>query len=176
MLCWASHANRDGTRDSMVKLDERDLKLLAVLQQEGRISKQYLAKRINLSPAACWKRLRRLETSGVIEGYSARISPSVFGQRVEILVKAELESHQASDFRRFESAVAEIPEITDCWAVGGGVDYILKFACRDIDAYQRLIDRLLDADIGLKRYFTYIVTKAVKTNPESPILSEATER
>lgn len=172
---WASIANRDGSSNSVVKLDERDLKLLAVLQQDGRISKHYLAKRINLSPAACWKRLQRLERAGVIEGYSARISPNVFGQRMEILVVAELESHRAPEIRCFESAVTQLPQITDCWAVGGGVDYILKIACRDIDSYQRLIDRLLDADVGLKRYCTYVVTKAVKTNPVSPILFEATK-
>ena len=146
----------------MMKLDDRDLKMLSVLQADGRISKNALAERVNLSPSACWERLRRLEESGVIEGYSARISPKAVGQKIEIIMQAELGSHRAADFRRFEAAVAAIPEITDCWSVGGGVDYFLKFSCADIDAYQRLVDQMLDTDIGLKRYFTFIVTKAVK--------------
>jgi len=147
----------------MMKLDDRDLKLLSVLQSEGRITKNDLAKRINLSPAACWERLKRLETNGVIEGYGARISDDVYGPRVTVIMQAELECHRSPDFTRFEMAIAQVPEIVDCWAVGGGVDYFLKFSCRDIDSYQRLVDRLLDADVGLKRYYTYIVTKSVKS-------------
>jgi Lrp/AsnC family transcriptional regulator of ectoine degradation len=79
-------------------------------------------------------------------------------------MQAELGSHRAADFRRFEAAVAATPEITDCWSVGGGVDYFLKFSCADVDSYQRLVDQMLDADIGLKRYFTFVVTKAVKSS------------
>ncbi len=152
-------------RMQQIKLDDRDLKLLSVIQADGRITKAELAKRINLSPTACWERLRRLEDHGVIQGYGARVSADAFGPRLTIIMQAELDSHQSSDFMRFEAAVAKMREIEECWAVGGGVDYFLKFACRDIDAYQRLVDRLLDADIGLKRYYTYIVTKTVKTVP-----------
>lgn len=146
-----------------MKLDDRDLKLLSVLRVEGRITNNDLAKRINLSPTACWERLKRLETSGVIEGYGARISDRIFGPRVTIIMQAELDSHRSPDFARFELAIARIAEVVDCWAVGGGVDYFLKVVCRDIDTYQRLVDRLLDMDVGLKRYYTYIVTKSVKS-------------
>lgn len=155
--------------DAMIKLDDRDLKLLSVLQREGRITKNDLAKRINLSPTACWERLKRLEDSGVIEGYGARLSPAAFGPVSTVIMQAELDSHRSSDFTRFEAAVAEIPEIVDCWAVGGGVDYFLRFVCRDVDSYQRLVDRMLDADIGLKRYYSYVVTKAVKATPVRPL-------
>ena len=153
----------------MIKLDDRDVKLLSVLQSEGRITKNDLAGRINLSPAACWERLKRLEESGVIEGYGARLSPAAFGPVSTVFMQVELDGHHAQDFTRFESAIAEIPEIVECWAVGGGVDYFLKFVCRNIDSYQRLVDRMLDADIGLKRYYSYVVTKAVKTTPFRPL-------
>lgn len=153
----------------MIKLDDRDLKMLSVLQRDGRITNNALAERINLSPAACWERLKRLEKSGIIEGYFARLSPAVTGRHVEIIMQAELENHRAADFRRFEAAVAEVEEIVDCWAVGGGIDYFIRFACRDIDAYQRLVDSLLEADIGLARYFTYIVTKTIKSAELPPV-------
>ena len=72
-------------------------------------------------------------------------------------------------YTSFDQAVADIPEVAECWAVGGGVDYFLKFICRDIDAYQRLVDRMLDADIGLKRYFSYVVTKSTKSRSQYPV-------
>lgn len=159
----------------MIRLDDRDIRLLAVLQADGRISKTALAGRINLSPAACWERLKRLEDAGVIEGYGARISAAAFGPFSTVILQAELASHRAGDFSRFEAAVRRIPEIVDCWAVGGGVDYVLRVVCRDIDAYQRLVDRMLDADVGLKRYYSYVVTKAVKGAPAVPLGALATQ-
>ena len=129
----------------MIKLDDRDLRLLSVLQTEGRITNTDLAKRINLSAAACWARLRRLETVGVLEGYGARISLSAFNSLSIIFMQAELASHQSEDFSLFEAAIQEIPEIVECWAVGGGVDYFLKFVCKDINTYQQVVDEIHDA-------------------------------
>ena len=74
----------------------------------------------------------------------------------------EIESHRAEDFRAFEAAVADREEVTGCWGLGGGFDYLLQVVTSDIDAYQRLIDGMLSSQIGLKRYFTYIVTGTVK--------------
>ena len=150
-------------------LDDRDLKILAILQKEGRITKAALAERVNLSPTPCWERLKRLEEAGIIEGYSARISLKAFGPMAVMFMEAELDSHKARDFDRFERAVREIDAITECWAVGGGIDYLLKVVTRDVDAYQRLVDRLLTADIGLKRYYTYVVTKRVKDSGVLPL-------
>ncbi len=151
-----------------MRLDERDMKILSVLQAEGRITKTDLAARVNLSPTPCWQRLKRLEDAGVIEGYGARISLAALGPLSIIFMEAEISSHRVEDFSRFEMALQEIPEIVECWAVGGGIDYLMKFICKDVGAYQRLVDEILQADIGLKRYFTYIVTKPVKSTPVLP--------
>ncbi|GLQ04824.1 Lrp/AsnC family transcriptional regulator [Sneathiella chinensis] len=153
----------------MLKLDDRDLKILAILQREGRISKAALAERIALSPTPCWERLKRLENAGIIEGYGARIALGSLGPMSVIFMQAELESHKSEDFERFEAAVRDIPEIVECWAIGGGLDYLLKVATRDVDSYQRLVDRILNMQIGLCRYYTYIVTKPVKVSPFPPI-------
>jgi Lrp/AsnC family transcriptional regulator of ectoine degradation len=77
---------------------------------------------------------------------------------------AELESHRSQDFQAFERALAPLDEVVACWAVGGGFDYILQVVTRDIDSYQRLVDHLLEARIGVARYFTYVVTKPVKSS------------
>jgi len=145
-----------------VRLDARDVEILRVLEREGRITKTELAERINLSPTPCWERLKRLEEAGIIEGYGARIALKALAPHVTVFVAAELVNHTTEVFRTFETAVQDIPEVTACWALGGGFDYLLQVVARDIDAYQRLIDRMLAAEIGLARYYTYIVTKPVK--------------
>ncbi|MDR0810135.1 MAG: Lrp/AsnC family transcriptional regulator [Gemmobacter sp.] len=151
-----------------MKLDARDIAILRVLSCEGRISKAALAERVGLSPTPCWERLQKLEKAGLIEGYRATIALRKLGPHVTVFVAAELADHTAAAFRAFESAVARHDEIIACWALGGGFDYLLQIVTRDIDAYQRLIDALLDARIGLSRYFTYIVTKPVKTSGAIP--------
>ena len=150
-------------------LDERDLRILSILAREGRISKAELARRVNLTPTPCWARLQRLEAAGLIVGYRAEIALAALAPHVTVFVLAELEAHRASDFARFEAAVEEEEEVTACWAVGGGYDYVLQVVARDIARYQDLIEDLLARRIGLKRYFTYVVTKTVKAGAAPPL-------
>ncbi len=153
----------------MLRLDSIDLKILAALQAKGRITKVALAEAVNLSPTPCWERLKRLEKAGVVKGYHAEIDLERIGSAATILVEVVLKQHRYEDFQRFETAIRPIDEIVECYATGGGVDYFLKVVAPDIDAYQRLIDRLLLAEIGIDRYFTYIVTRAIKTRPQPPV-------
>jgi Lrp/AsnC family transcriptional regulator of ectoine degradation len=146
----------------MVKLDKIDLNILSVLQRDGRITKLRLAETVNLSPAACWERMRRLEASGIIKGYGARIDVEKLARLTAVFVEITLKSHHQVDFRKFEEAVARESTIVSCFATGGGVDYVLKAVVPDIDAYQQMIDRLLTKEIGIDRYFTYVITKTVK--------------
>jgi Lrp/AsnC family transcriptional regulator of ectoine degradation len=154
---------------SRMKLDELDIKILAALQREGRMTKLKLAETINLSPTPCWERLRRLEQAGIISGYHARLDLDKLARATLVLVEVTLKRHQHADFQRFETAVRDVPEIVECYATGGGLDYVMKVVARDVDAYQRLIDRLLIEDIGIDRYFTYIVTKPVKQSAGLPL-------
>lgn len=149
-----------------MKLDPIDLKIVAALQRDGRMTKLRLAQEANLSPAACWERLRRLENGGVITGYTARVNLEPATPRTTVVVEISLKSHQQADFARFEEAIAKEKAIIACDATGGGIDYILRVVVPEIDSYQRLIDRLLDARIGIERYFTYVVTKRVKGPPD----------
>ena len=149
----------------MLKLDAHDIAILSVLAREGRLPKTALAQRVGLSATPCSDRLRRLEDHGVIEGYRAEVSLRRVAPHVTVFVTAELASHRAEAFAAFERAVAAEPEITAAWAVGGGFDYLLQIVTRDVESYQRLMDGLLERRVGLARYFTYIVTKAVKSAP-----------
>lgn len=153
----------------MPKLDSFDLAILQTLQENGRMTKVALAEAVHLSPSPCLERLKKLEKAGYISGYRAIVNLRKIAPVTQVHVEVTLTNHQAADFRRFEAAVMDIPEIVECAATGGGVDYMLKLVVRDVDAYQRLMDRLLDAGIGIDRYFGYIVTKPVKSG--SPDLS-----
>jgi Lrp/AsnC family transcriptional regulator of ectoine degradation len=151
------------------RLDAIDIRILAILQREGRITKLALAERAGLSPTPCWERLKRLERTGLIAGYHARIELRRLAPHAIVFAEVTLRSHRQVDFAAFEAEIRALPEVVECWAVGGGLDYLLKIVTPDIDAYQRLIDRLLGAGIGIDRYFTYVVTKPVKHSSELPI-------
>ncbi|WP_202351034.1 Lrp/AsnC family transcriptional regulator [Mesorhizobium sp. 113-1-2] len=151
------------------KLDAIDLKILEAIQRDGRITKLALAEQVGLSPTPCWMRLRKLEKAGIVSGYHARIAMRVVAPVATVLMEVTLASHRQADFDRFERVIRDIPEIVACWSVGGGVDYVLKVMARDIDAYQRLVDSLLEREIGIDRYFTYIVIKTVKDDIALPI-------
>lgn len=151
------------------KLDPIDLKILDAIQRDGRITKLALAEKVGLSPTPCWMRLRKLEKAGIVSGYHARIAMRAISPVATVLMEVTLASHRQADFDRFERVIRDIPEIVACWSVGGGVDYLLKVMARDIDAYQRLVDALLEREIGIDRYFTYIVTKTVKEESVLPV-------
>ncbi|KAB2670585.1 Lrp/AsnC family transcriptional regulator [Brucella intermedia] len=161
-----------------LKLDAVDLRILGAVQENARITKLALAEKVGLSATPCWLRLRKLEEAGVVTGYHAHIAYRKIAPIAHVIVQITLGNHRQSDFDRFERAITAVPEIVSCWSVGGGVDYFLMIVARDIDGYQRLIDRLLDQNIGIERYFTYIVTKLVKDEKTSAPLSlfkEATD-
>ena len=153
----------------MTRLDAVDLKILATLQAEGRITKAALAEAVNLSPTPCWERLKRLEKSGLIRGYHAEIDLEKLGAAATILVEGSSSSTATMTSSASRRRIRGVDEIVECYATGGGIDYLLKVVAPDIDAYQRLIDRLLLAEIGIDRYFTYIVTRAVKASFQPPV-------
>lgn len=146
-----------------LKLDKSDLEILRLLQRDGRMTKVKLAEAVNLSPSPCWERLRKLEKAGYITGYHADVDIRLLGSVTEVLVQITLENHRAADFRKFEDSVQAYKNVVDCWAVGGGIDYFLRLIVRDVGAYQDVMDQLLEAEIGIDRYFGYIVTKSVKS-------------
>ena len=151
------------------RLDAFDLRILEAIQRDGRITKLALAERVGLSPTPCWMRLRRLEKAGIVSGYHARLAIRRVAPIAMVLMQVTLGAHRQADFDRFERVILDMPEILACWAVGGGVDYLLKVIARDIDAYQRLVDGLLAREIGIDRYYTYIVTKTVKDETILPL-------
>lgn len=152
----------------MYKLDRYDLQILKTLSTDGRITKSRLAEIVCLSVSPTWERVKRLETMGLITGYRAVIDWATVFQSSQLVVEVRLDRHTASDMQRFEQRVMQAPEVTQCYATGGGVDYIVHVRARDIDHYQRFIDQLLLENLGIDRYFTYIVTKVIKKSQDYP--------
>ncbi|GGE03040.1 AsnC family transcriptional regulator [Aureimonas endophytica] len=152
----------------MHQLDAIDVKILAEIQREGRIAKTALAERVGLSATPCWMRLKRLEKAGIVAGYHARIDWRLVAPITTVIVEVTLGGHRQADFDRFERAMRTEPEVVSCWSTGGGVDYVLKVVARDVEAYQRLVDGWLEREIGIQRYFTYVVTKVVKDGIDPP--------
>ncbi|MEZ0603816.1 Lrp/AsnC family transcriptional regulator [Paraburkholderia sp. IW21] len=149
-----------------MKLDRYDLAILRILARDGRITKSRLAEEINLSISPAWERVKRLEEGGVIRGYRADIDWVRAFKGSRVVVEVTLARHTAQDMRRFEERIAAAPEVLQCHATGGGVDYVMHVIARDIDHYQRFIDSLLTDELGIEKYFTYIVTKVVKSSAE----------
>ncbi|WP_299904820.1 Lrp/AsnC family transcriptional regulator [uncultured Paracoccus sp.] len=150
---------------TQTRLDDRDIAILALLSREGRIAKTELAARVNLSPTPCWERMKRLEQAGLIRGYRAEIDLALLGPHVQVFVTVELDSHKAESFQTFERVVARMDQVTGCWALGGGHDYLMQVITRDVAAFQDLMDGMLESRAGVRRYFSYIVTKPVKDLP-----------
>jgi Lrp/AsnC family transcriptional regulator of ectoine degradation len=152
----------------MYKLDERDIQILSILQEEGRITKTALADRLNLSLTPSWDRLQRLEEEGIIESYGARLSSPFLKNFHLVITEVELESHKEGEFARFEDAIMGFDEVLSCWSVGGGLDYILKVLVKDVSDYQDFLKRVLKANIGLRRYFSYAVLDKIKDTDVVP--------
>lgn len=152
----------------MYKLDERDIQILSILQSEGRITKTALADKLNLSLTPSWDRLQRLEEAGIIDSYGAKLSSSFLSNFHLVITEVELESHKQGQFARFEEAIMRFDEVLSCWSVGGGLDYILKVLVRDVVDYQDFLKRVLKADIGLRRYFSYAVLDRIKDTDMVP--------
>lgn len=157
------------TKKGKLTLDVLDLKILAALQTDGRLTKAALADKIGLSQSPCWTRVKKLEEAGYIKSYRAEVDLSKLVSLTEIWTQIVLSNHRSADFDKFEQAVTALENVTECWAIGGGADYLVKFVVDGIDAYQHLIDSLLESEIGIDRYYTYIVTKAVKDIASPPL-------
>jgi DNA-binding Lrp family transcriptional regulator len=143
------------------RLDRIDISILAQLQQNSQITNLALAEAVNLSPSPCLARVKRLEKAGYITSYNARINLAKLVDHIVVFTEVSLEDHRRNDFIRFESTLRKYSALQECHLVSGGYDYILKFTVRNVFHYQQLMEDLLSQDIGIAKYFSYIVIKSV---------------
>ena len=119
-------------------LDPTDSRLLEILQGEGRITNQDLAEKVNLSPSACLRRVRRLEEDGVIEGYAALLNPRAVGRSSNIFIEFTLSGQSEAILDAFEKAIAQIPDVMECYLMAGQADYLVRVAVSSAEDYERI--------------------------------------
>ena len=150
-------------------LDRTDLRLLALLQRAGRASNADLAAQVNLSPSACLRRIQRLESSGVIQGYAALVDPKRVGLGLQAFVRVQLEKHGQHTMEPFAQAVQDWDEVVACHALTGDMDYLLHVVVQDLEHFSRfLLDNLLNAS-GVADVNSSFVLRAVKTDGGLPL-------
>lgn len=155
--------------DGYPALDRIDLKILAALQADGRITNQALADQVALSPSACLSRVRRLEREGFIQGYHARLDIERIRPTLTVYGEVTLKSHRPAELLAFEAALAAIPEVVEAAQVSGPFDYLIKAVCPDVRAWGELADRLLQEDLGVDKIASHILMKDAKPFRGAPV-------
>ena len=146
-----------------------DLKLLRVLQEDGRITNQALAERCGLSPAAAFDRVKRLRASGVITGYTALLDPTKLGHALLIFVEVLLDRTSHATFTEFAAHVRRMRAVLECHMVAGGFDYLLKVRVADMAAYRAFLGEALVTLPGVRETRTYAVLEEVKATTQLAI-------
>ncbi len=152
-----------------LKLDRIDINILAQLQQNARLTNVGLADAVGLSPSPCLTRLRRLEEAGYIVGYNARIQLMKLADHITVFTEVTLTDHRREDFIKFEAEMRRYEALQECHLISGGYDYLLKFVIRNVAKYQELMERILERNIGVEKYFSYIVIKTTIDKGNVPI-------
>jgi DNA-binding Lrp family transcriptional regulator len=150
-------------------VDGVDREILALLQQEGRLTITELAERVRLSISPCHRRLRALEASGTITGYHAQLDPKALGLGFESLVFVTMRQSDSGTLEKFEAAVAEVPNIVQAQRLFGDPDFLLRVVAKDLDDFQRLYDARLANLHGVQRLMSTLVMKTVVDNRPLPI-------
>jgi Lrp/AsnC family transcriptional regulator, leucine-responsive regulatory protein len=159
----------------MNELDRHDVRLLAELQRDARQTVQQLAAAVGLSGTPCWKRIKEMERSGVIRGYTALVDRDKVGLALCVLAEVNLSRHNEDDVRRFEQAVAACPQIVSCYATTGQADYVIKVLVPEIKSYEAFLHETIFKLTGVTHVRSSVVLKEVKAETRLPLESPLPE-
>lgn len=149
-------------RTSIEALDRYDIKILAALQEDARISNVALSERVNLSPSQCSRRIARLEQAGLVRGYQAQLEPSAVGLDVIALVTVSLKEHGEAAVQAFQDAVLTLPEVLECALTTGDADYLLRVAAPDLKSFSDIVMHRLMALPNVGNLRSSIILDQVK--------------
>lgn len=145
-------------------MDALDDAIIAILQDEGRLSNQELADRVGLTPAPCLRRVRRLEADGVITGYAAILDPRAMDRGFEVLIHADLAAKDLPTTEAFESRVAAMDEVVELRRMFGLPDYFIRARVRDAETYERWLTTQIMGDPAIVRVDSRITMKLIKSH------------
>ena len=151
-----------------MSLDKTDVRILAELQRDGRQSVVEIAERVGLTHTPCLRRLRHLEDSGVIRGYTAILDPARVGLRVTAFVQVKLERHVDEVMNRFQQAVEAIDDVVSCHVTTGNFDYLLTVLAEDLDSLGNVVLKRLVSLPGVRDMQSSIALKTVKRAGKLP--------
>lgn len=152
-----------------VKLDRIDINILVQLQADGRMTNVDLADAVGLSPSPCLQRVKRLEAAGYIAAFQAKLNLAKLTDSVVVFTEVTLTDHRREDFQRFEQSIRQLDELMECHLISGGYDYLLKFIARSIAHYQQVMEALIEQEIEIEKYFSYIVIKSSIVKDQVPL-------
>ena len=152
-----------------LNLDEIDLRILDSLQGDSAVSSAELARRVGLSQSPCWRRVRRLESLGVIQGRVALLDPVALGLEVTVFASIKLSEHGTQSLPEFETAIAAQDEVVSAYAMTGEVDYVLHIVTRDIASYERFLRNQLLQLPTVREVHSQIALKRVKHTTRLPL-------
>lgn len=160
---------------SEYKLDKIDLKILRLLQENSKITNLDLSKQIGLSPAPTLERVKKLETSGIIQSYHAKVDASAIGLNVKTFVLVSLAWQKENSLDNFMKKVQKIDEITECYIITGDADFLLKIVCKDLPTYEQLLFKTLSQIDEIERLKTLMTLSKVKKDKVLPFNYELLE-
>ncbi len=123
-------------KSAQIELDRIDRQILEILQDDASLSSAQLAEKVGLSSSPCWRRIQRLEKTGVIRKRVVLLDPAALGLGIVVFASVRLTAHGRQALPEFEAAVARFPDVMECYTVSGGQDYLLRVVTRDIHAYE----------------------------------------
>lgn len=155
---------------NLIEPDRYDRQILAVLQEDGRISNQDLADRIGLSPSPCLRRVRALEEAGVIKGYRALLDAKALGYTLMALIYISMDKHTPDRFEYFEKEISQFSEVLECLLITGqDADYQIKVIVRDMDAFQELLLNRITGIRGVTGVHSSFVLRRVVDTTSIPV-------
>jgi Lrp/AsnC family transcriptional regulator, leucine-responsive regulatory protein len=157
------------TAEADVKLDRYDRAIVRALQLDGRVTNSQLADSVSLSESACLRRVRALEESGFIEGYTALINQQKAGCPVNVFVNITLERQEQAHLHAFEEAARRVPEVMECYLMSGEYDYLLRVVLADTADFERLHSQHLTRLPNVARVHSSFALRTVQKSRELPV-------
>jgi Lrp/AsnC family leucine-responsive transcriptional regulator len=153
----------------MRDLDRIDLRILDILQREGRISVTELADRVSLSATPCSDRVKRMEREGVITGYHARVNPAALGKNLLVFLEIKLSAKSGDVFDKVKKELLYVPEVMECHLVSGDFDYLVKARLTEMNEYRRLLGEILKRLPASAESRSYVVMEEIKETLYLPV-------
>lgn len=152
-----------------MSLDPAEISILKLLQNDGRVTNQELADKMGMSASPCWRKVRKLEDEGVIEGYRAVLNRKKIGLGVMVFIRVVINSHSEAEAKKFEEEVIALEDVVACYSIGGDADFLLQVVAYDLDSYADFAMSVVRRLPRIKEMQSMFVLKEIKPLVMYPI-------